>query len=91
MERKATLRRSLRNKKEYHGSQTLIEPSDDFLIEAYGNDDVASEKEESKEFEDEDIRQLESHLNHSIGSIINKIRKIKRSSNKKRTTMSVHI
>ena len=85
------MRRSLRNKKEYHGSQILIEPSDDFQIETDGNDVVASLKEEFKEFDDEDIRQLESHLNHSIGSIIRKIRKIKKSSNKRRTTMSVHL
>ena len=91
MERKASTRKSLRLQKEYHGSQTLIEPTDDFLIETYSHDDLASEKEESKDFEDEDIRHLESHLNHSIGRIINKIRKIKRSSNKKRATMSVHL
>ena len=90
MEEKATIRKSLHLKKENPGSQTLIEPTEDFLIEAYSNnDDVASEKEESKDVEDEDIRHLESHLNHSIGRIINKIRKIKRSSNKKRTTMSL--
>ena len=91
LERKASIRRSLRLKKECHGSQTLIEPTDDFLIETYSTDDIASEMEASKVFEDEDIRQLETHLNRSIGRIINKISKIKRSSNKKRTTMSVNL
>ena len=91
MEEKASIRKSLDFKNEYHGNHNLLEPTEDFLIEAYKNDEVASEKEESKDFEDEDIRHLESHLNDSIGRIINKIRKIQRSSNKKRTTMSVHL
>ena len=90
MERNANTRRSF--KKEHHGSQTLIEkPTDNFLIETYGKEDVASEKEDSKDFEDEDIRHLEIHLNQSINSIINKIKKIKKSSNMKRTNMSVHL
>ena len=84
LEEKASIRKSLDFKNEYHGNPNLLEPTED-------NDDVASEKEESKDFEDEDITHLESHLNDSIGRIINKIRKIKRSSNKKRTTMSVHL
>ena len=84
MEEKASIRKSLDFKNEYHGNHNLLEPTED-------NDDFASEKEESKDFEDEDITHLESHLNDSIGRIINKIRKIKRSSNKKRTTMSVHL
>lgn len=90
MERKASIRKSLHYKKEYYGSQTLIEPTEDFLIETSSNDDVSSEKEDSKDFVDEDIRNLESHLNQGIGRIINKIKKIKRSSNKKRETMSVY-
>jgi len=89
LERKASVRRSV--KKEYHGSQTEIEEPTDFLIESYDNDDVASEKEESKDFEDDDIRHLEIHLNQSIGRILNKMKKIKKSSNRKRTTMSVHL
>ena len=84
MEEKASIRKSLDFKNEYHENHNLLEPTED-------NDDFASEKEESKDFEDEDITHLESHLNDSIGRIINKIRKIKRSSNKKRTTMSVHL
>merc|ERR1712062_132093 len=58
LERKASIRKSLHYKKEYYGSQTLIEPTEDFLIETSSNDDVSSEKEDSKDFVDEDIRNL---------------------------------
>ena len=41
-------------------NQNLNQPSKDFLCEAY------SQEEEEKYDEDEDIQQLESHLNNSI-------------------------
>jgi len=82
LERKASIRRSQHSREDSDQSKNLIEPTSSFVSETYITEPVKFE-------EDEELQHLESHLNNSISRILSKIRKIKKSSNKKRTTMSL--